>query len=69
MGLRSMIKWILSAPTDLVRKVDEVDDKSRQMRHKLNTMAMRSTALCQLVSKMREDEAWKRPRESNDKSA
>jgi hypothetical protein len=69
MGLRSMIKWILSAPTDLVRKVDEVDDKSRQMRHKLNNMAMRSTALCQLVSKMRDDEAWKRPRENNDKSA
>jgi hypothetical protein len=30
---------------------------------------MRSTALCQLVSKMREDEAWRRPRENNDKSA
>jgi hypothetical protein len=69
MGLLSMIKRIFAPSSRAVAKVEEADQRSREIKHALRNMAMRSTALCQLVSKMREDEAWRRPRENNDKSA
>jgi hypothetical protein len=63
MCISGMFKKLFDYPSRLSRKVDEVDRESREVKHTLRNLAMRSNALHRLVTEMREDETWRRPDE------
>jgi len=66
MGLISYIKELFHYRSELTDKVEHFDKESRDMKHQLRNLAMRSHALHKLVSHMREDEAWRQGRRQND---
>lgn len=45
---------------DIIKKVEKMDKQGREIGHDLKNLHQRSSALHQLVSKMRSDEAWER---------
>jgi hypothetical protein len=66
MDLASMLRRVFRAPTPAVHRIDEADKRSREMKHTLRNIAMRSSALRQLVERMRDDETWHRPNRGGD---
>ena len=44
---------------DLVERVDAADHQTRESKHKLRNLAMRTQALHKLFSEMKEDDIWR----------
>jgi hypothetical protein len=48
---------------DLVRRIEKAEDQTRQDKHKLRNLAMRTQAIHKLFSQMRDDELPQRMRD------
>lgn len=67
MGIVSWFKRTFVKSGEICHKVEQIDHKTRDMKHTLRNLAMRSQALHKLVSEMREDGTWRRgERRAND---
>jgi hypothetical protein len=49
---------------ELVERVDKADKETRESKHKLRNLAMRTQALHRLFSEIKEDELWQRGMQS-----
>jgi hypothetical protein len=69
-GLVSAIKKLFKKHHDLVERVEKADHQTRESKHKLRNLAMRTQHIHQLFSQMKEDDLWRRganPGRDNDK--
>jgi hypothetical protein len=60
MGLLTAFVNLFKKHDDLVERVDRADQETRESKHKLRNLAMRTQALHRLFSEIKEDELWKR---------
>jgi hypothetical protein len=70
MDILTAIKTLFKKHTDLVERVEKADCETRESKHKLRNLAMRTQALHRLFSEIKEDELWQRGMKSgrgNDK--
>jgi hypothetical protein len=70
MGLLTAFVNLFKKHDDLVERVDRADQETRESKHKLRNLAMRTQALHRLFSEIKEDELWQRGMKSgrgNDK--
>ena len=60
MNVIEAIKALFTKHDDLVRRVEKADDESRQTKHRLRNLAMRTQAIHKLFSEIKDDEVWRR---------
>jgi hypothetical protein len=60
MAIIQAIKRLFSKHDDLLRRVEQADHDSRETKHKLRNLAMRTQAIHKLFSEIKDDEVWRR---------
>ena len=59
-GIVTAIKRLFKKHHELVDRVEKADQETRESKHKLRNLAMRTQAIHKLFSGMKEDELWRR---------
>jgi hypothetical protein len=54
------IRALFTKHDDLVRRVENADHESRETKHRLRNLAMRTQAIHKLFSEIKDDEVWRR---------
>ena len=59
-GIVTAIKRLFKKHDELVERIEDADRQTRESKHKLRNLAMRTQAILKLFSGMKEDELWRR---------